>query len=94
MEKYLDIILSTLRDISEEDDNEMLKNANTKTKLFGANGALDSVGIVFLISELEEKIEDEFDVQIMLADDKAMSGVTSPFRNVESLAKYIDSLIG
>jgi acyl carrier protein len=64
-----------------------------KTKLFGTNGALDSVGIVFLITELEEKLSDDFDVDISLADEKAMSQITSPFRNVETLAKYIELLV-
>ncbi|HAU8252188.1 TPA: hypothetical protein I7148_12895 [Vibrio vulnificus] len=93
MEKYIDLVLSTLVEIGEDDDNQALIEANAKTKLFGTNGVLDSVGIVFLITELEEKISDEFDVDVTLADEKAMSQVTSPFRNVETLAKYIAQLV-
>jgi acyl carrier protein len=79
--------------MGEDDDNEALINAHEKTKIFGTNGVLDSVGIVFLITELEEKISDDFDCDITLADEKAMSQVTSPFRNVETLAKYIEQLV-
>ncbi|ADT85344.1 hypothetical protein vfu_A00107 [Vibrio furnissii NCTC 11218] len=79
--------------MGEDDDNKELIEANSKTKLFGSQGVLDSVGIVFLITELEERISDDFDVDVTLADEKAMSQVTSPFRNVETLAKYIESLI-
>lgn len=93
MKKYIDLILSTLHEIGEDEDNAALSEAHEKTKLFGTNGALDSVGIVFLITELEEKISDEFDVDVTLADEKAMSQVTSPFRNVETLAKYIAQLV-
>ncbi|CAI2308282.1 hypothetical protein [Vibrio parahaemolyticus] len=93
MEKYIDLILSTLHEMGEDEDNEALIEAHAKTKLFGTNGALDSVGIVFLITELEEKISDEFDIDVTLADEKAMSQVTSPFRNVETLAKYISQLV-
>ncbi|AKB01867.1 hypothetical protein [Vibrio cholerae] len=93
MEKYLELVLSTLHEIGKDENNEALVEAHAKTKLFGANGILDSVGIVFLITELEEKISDDFDVDVTLADEKAMSQVTSPFRNVETLAKYIAQLV-
>ncbi|MBO0215416.1 hypothetical protein J0676_18065 [Vibrio sp. Vb2880] len=93
MQKYTDLILSVLVEMGEDDDNKELIEANSKTKLFGSQGVLDSVGIVFLITELEERISDDFDVDVTLADEKAMSQVTSPFRNVETLAKYIESLI-
>ncbi|MCR9298794.1 hypothetical protein NB466_07810 [Vibrio fluvialis] len=93
MQKYTDFILSVLVEMGEDDDNKELIEANSKTKLFGSQGVLDSVGIVFLITELEERISDDFDIDVTLADEKAMSQVTSPFRNVETLAKYIESLI-
>ena len=79
--------------MGEDEDNTALIKANVKTKLFGANGLLDSVGVVFLITDIEEKISDDFDIDVTLADEKAMSQVTSPFRNVETLAKYICQLI-
>lgn len=93
MEQYIDLVLSTLVEMGEDDDNEALINAHEKTKIFGTNGVLDSVGIVFLITELEEKISDDFNCDITLADEKAMSQVTSPFRNVETLANYIEQLV-
>jgi acyl carrier protein len=93
MKQYIDLVLSTLVEMGEDDDNEALINAHEKTKIFGTNGVLDSVGIVFLITELEEKISDDFNCDITLADEKAMSQVTSPFRNVETLAKYIEQLV-
>jgi hypothetical protein len=51
------------------------------------------MGIVFLVSELEDLISDEFDAHVTLADEKAMSQVTSPFRNVETLGAYIQKLV-
>lgn len=93
MDKYIELIISTLNEMGEDDDNQELIDANSKTKLFGSNGALDSIGVVFLITELEERISDEFDIDLTLADEKAMSQITSPFRNVETLAKYISQLI-
>lgn len=93
MEKYIGLVISSLHEMGEDEDNTALIEANVKTKLFGANGVLDSVGVVFLITELEEKISDEFNIDVTLADEKAMSQVTSPFRNVETLSKYISQLV-
>ena len=87
------IIIETLVELNEELDNSSLENPDSKTKLYGANGGLDSLALVSFITDLEEKISDEFDKEIVLADEKAMSAKTSPFRNVESLTLYIKSLL-
>ncbi len=63
-----------------------------KTKLFGVNGNLDSFGVVNLLSELEDKLSEQCGLEIALADEKAMSATTSPFRNVQSLASYIEAV--
>ena len=87
------IIIETLVELKEELDNSSLENPDSKTKLYGVNGGLDSLALVSFITDLEEKISDEFDKEIVLADEKAMSAKTSPFRNVESLTLYIKSLL-
>lgn len=92
-DKIEKIIIETLVELNEELENESLENPSSKTKLYGANGGLDSLALVSFITDLEEKISDEFDKEIILADEKAMSAKTSPFRNVESLTLYIKSLL-
>ena len=92
-DKIEKIIIETLVELNEELENESLENPSSKTKLYGANGGLDSLALVSFITDLEEKISDEFEKEIVLADEKAMSAKTSPFRNVESLTLYIKSLL-
>jgi len=92
-EKIEKIIIDTLVEFNEELEHENLKNPNSKTKLYGTNAALDSLALVSFITDVEERISDEFDRDIVLADEKAMSATTSPFRNVESLTFYIASLL-
>ena len=62
--------------------------------IFGANGAFDSVGLINLVVDLEEAINDQFGSTIVLADARAMSQKHSPFRTVQSLAEYIKVLLG
>jgi acyl carrier protein len=85
------IVLSAVKELGLEQENEELQNPNSTTMLFGKN--LDSMGILFLVTELEEEIYDELGLQISLADEKAMSQKTSPFRSVKTLTKYVETLI-
>lgn len=87
------IIIEALVELNEELESELLESPTAETKLFGGSGALDSLALVSFIADLEERISEELDQDIILADEKAMSQRTSPFRSVESLTNYIDSIL-
>ena len=92
-QKIEKIIVEALVELNEELENENLNNPTIETKLYGGSGALDSLTLVSLITDLEERISDEFEKDIILADEKAMSQRTSPFRSVETLTNYIQKLL-
>ena len=89
----LKIVLETLHELGEDLERPELLDANEKTRLFGARSALDSINLVNLIADLEERLNDDFDVEITLADQTAMSQTNSPFRRVGSCVDYIMKLI-
>ena len=91
MDQILKLLLETVKEIGEDQNNQALLDATEETRLFGEN--LDSMGIVFLVTDLESRISDELDVDLTLADERAMSQKTSPFRSVKTLAKYANTLI-
>ena len=64
-----------------------------QTPLVGPGAKLDSLGLVSLLVDLEQKITDRFGFFIPLMDDKALSQKSSPFRTVQSLSDYICSLL-
>ena len=90
-EKILKLVIASVHQIGEESESEVLKNANEDTLLFGVN--LDSIGTVLLLTELEESIAEEFNLQISLSDERTMSQKTSPFLSVKILVRYLDRLI-
>lgn len=92
-DKIEHIIYEILKELNEELENENLNNITKETKLYGGSGALDSLALVSFITDLEERISDEFEKDIVLADEKAMSQRTSPFRDVETLTNYIQKLL-
>lgn len=90
-EKILHLVIELVKEIGLEQSNEILINPTQSTRLFGEN--LNSLEIVMLISELEERVSDEFGIHVILADDRAMSQKTSPFRSITTLVEYIDLLL-
>lgn len=92
VEKIEKIIYETLVELNEELENDNFENPTLKTKLYGTNG-MDSLALVSFITDLEERVSDEFEKDIVLADEKAMSAKSSPFRSVESLRDYIKNLL-
>jgi len=61
--------------------------------LIGPGAVLDSLGLVSLILEVEQRLDQEFDVQLVLADERAMSQRHSPYRSIGSLVEYITRLV-
>ena len=72
-------------------DEQLIKSPDTV--LYGESSSIDSIGLINIIVTVEQNIEDDFEKSITLADQKAMSQKQSPFKTVESLAKYIQILI-
>ena len=91
MEKIIDLVIKTVQEVGYDLDNQALIEANKDTLLFGEN--LDSMGIVFLVTDLESKISEKLNIDIALADERAMSQKTSPFRSIKTLSEYSKVLI-
>ena len=87
------LIITAVKEINEQLPQEQQLGQSTKTVLFGKDGKLDSLGLVTLLVIIEQNIEDELDVSITIADERAMSQKRSPFRTIGTLANYIDSII-
>ncbi|MGM0534242.1 MAG: hypothetical protein ACQERK_07095 [Campylobacterota bacterium] len=87
------LIITTLKELNEELEKEALANPTADTRLFGGSGALDSLALVSFVTDLEDAIDEAFDKEVVLADEKAMSQKTSPFRSVRTLSEYIVKLL-
>lgn len=83
------LVLASLRDVLLQRDRPIPDDLGEETALIGQQSILDSLGMVTLIVDLEQKIEEEYDLALTLADDRAMSQKHSPFRTVQSLTDYI-----
>ena len=93
-EQALALVLRRLAALGRELGKPTLEKADAQTRLFGEAAALDSIGLVTLIADLEEDIRVATGKTVTLADEKAMSRLTSPFRRVDLLAEYVVEIVG
>jgi acyl carrier protein len=89
------LVVSSLEDVLAMGNDTQPEPAELgdDTRLIGRNGILDSMGLVTLIVDVEQRLEEKYDVVVVLADERAMSQRQSPFRSVDSLAGYICQLL-
>ncbi len=93
-EKIQNLIITHLKNSAKDYEIIEFENANADTKLYsGLDGNLDSLGLVSLVADLEELLSKEFDKEIILADEKMMSSKNSPFKDVKTLAAYIEKVL-
>ncbi len=92
-DKILELIYSSIDELNEQSEPENQLTKTETTVIFGKDSNIDSLGLVNLVVTLEQAINDEFNVEISLADEKAMSQENSPFNTVSTLANYIEDLL-
>jgi acyl carrier protein len=92
--KILDLIIDAFDDIRDDYPDAELSHPAEKTPLFGKRGIINSLGLVSLIVGIEERVSEEFELDVVIADERAMSQKASPFLSIGSLARYIEKLLG
>ena len=93
-EKIQQSIYNSIDSLNAQLPNEGHIEKSNNTALFGSGSKLDSLDLINLVVAVEQNIEDEFDVTITLADERAMSQQISPFRTVGTLTDFIEMLLG
>lgn len=84
-EKIIKTIFRAIDDINELSPKERRLKKTLNTVLFGK---LDSLGFITLIVAVEQKIEEEFEIAIILRDEKEMSQENNPFQTIGTLVSH------
>jgi acyl carrier protein len=84
-----DIVLESLTEVFAQGGAPAPASVTEDTVLVGTDAVLDSIGVVQLIVEVEQRVEQRHGVSITLANDKAMSARNSPFRTVGVLSDHV-----
>jgi acyl carrier protein len=92
-DSLIPLLYECIDEFNELNDEEMHLSKEPTEILFGKEGKLDSLDLVNLVVMIEEKLEDDLDISVSIASDKAMSQKRSPFRDIQSLADFLVMLI-
>lgn len=83
----LEVVTSCVRGALQQEG--VTAEVTEDSVLVGPGALFDSIGVVTLIIDVEQKLEMEHDLSVTLASDKAMSQRSSPFRTPAVLAEHI-----
>lgn len=92
-EAIQEIILTVLKEIGDDIGDGGLKQCNAESSLFGEQKILESLHFIRFIADVEERVTEQYDCDVMLLDGEALSREDSPFATVKSLTLYIEKLI-
>ncbi len=84
----LEIVLAALREAVDQNGGDP-GSVNEATVIVGPAAVIDSIGVVSLIVDIEQRLEMEHQVSVTLANDRAMSQKNSPFRTPAVLTDHI-----
>jgi len=82
------LIVAQTQELGTEQGIEIAQPLGTDTRLFGEGGLLDSMALVSLVIAVEQAVEEKYGTPVALADEKALSQRSSPYRTVGTLAEY------
>jgi acyl carrier protein len=87
------VVLESVAELNLQLDASQQLELTPDTQLLGRGSRLDSLGLVNLIVLVEEKAADTFGKSVTIADERAMSQKSSPFRTVRTLSEYLFGLL-
>jgi len=85
-----ELVLRAIRNINMARKPEAQLEASPTARLFGDGSPLDSLGLVSLLIDIEEALQDRGH-NVTLSDARAMSQARSPFRSGDALVAYIQT---
>ena len=88
-----DIILEALETVTKQSGKPWTGALSPDTRLYGYGSDIDSMALVVLLIELEERVSKRYGVPISLTDEQAMAREPSPFSTVGRLVVHLACLI-
>ena len=92
-EKAIQAVMDAIDELNEQLPKEERLEKSVDTLLFGSGGSLDSLGLVSLVTTIEQNIEEKFGISITLLDDIAELENDNPLSTVSSLTDYVASIL-
>ena len=90
-EKIKSSLIKLLNQFVNENEIELEMDVvlDENIRLIGTSSIFDSMELVQFIVEVESLLDEEFELEIELTSEKAMSRRNSPFISINTLTEYI-----
>jgi acyl carrier protein len=83
------IVFEALSELNKYRSSELPIVISDEVILYGSGSPLDSLDLVSIITDVEEKIQDELDLKLSLTDDFALAAQPSPYDSVKNLIDFV-----
>lgn len=88
-DQVLEVIYESVAELNETLPADGQLACKPETALFGPGSTIDSIALVGLILDLEQRLAKRLGLTVRLTDERAMSQTKSPYRTVRSLLDFI-----
>jgi len=92
-EKIMQAIFDTIDEVNGQLPSDRKINKTPDTALFANGGTLDSLGLVSLVTTLEEKMEDAFGLPVTILEEIEVLEDENPFETILTLQQYLKETI-
>lgn len=92
-DKIKSVVFEAIDEINQQLLEQQRLSKSPEVVLVGGEAMLDSMAFVNLIVAVEEKMVNEFGVNITLVDERAFSQDETPFKTIGNLIDYISNLL-
>ena len=88
-EQIVQLVADSYRTVVAELGIAIVEPVSESTALVGPDSLLDSIALVSVVLDIEQRLEEEVNVKVRLMDDRALSRRHSPFRTIGTLVEYV-----
>lgn len=92
-QQITDIVIENVKGLVETLPEDQQFNVDVNTVLFGKGSNIDSLSLVSIIVDLESIFSLDYNFELSLTDDRAMTRKQSPFDSVQTMSDYIWELV-
>ena len=85
-----DLVIDAIEEINSELDIEELRDLQDNSPIFEL---LDSMAILDLVLELEDRLQQKYSRYIQIADDKTMDTLNTPFKTLKTLLECVEGKV-
>ena len=92
-EKVMQSVFDAIDELNGQFPKEERIEKSIDSVLFGGEGTLDSLGLISLVTTVEQKVEEDLGITVTLLDDIDVLEGENPFKTIKTLSDYITSIL-